>query len=446
MSEQELTQPKIEPIKKERLTDEEMGNLISAFGNSEAKAITLLAMRDGRIYTRGDLHRAVLSAQGETGWRIGTTVPFDYCSHSLAPIGLVVRGIVNPDVPDSPWGYQLTDYGKSKGTPLCGLLLDWSRKHNISLFQLFRNTLSTSPLKEMLETKEGEGIEFRKRAPITILKILYEVVTSPNLPVRQVDIADRISEDHITAGRHIVHLSRRGLIQYQSTEANTPFSAYKITPTPPGEFPIFLNERSLTNAIFSILKEHPDSYLTIQEIYERLPQALEERGRKRRLASRISSVLAFLRRNKYAEVKKFSADSQSEINLTDEQRLILTDLVEIIDRFQDQDPEIITRGRQLAEDIINNPFVVSALMRRAKETSPYANRSSALETRALINYIISSHPGITNREIQHLLELEGKRLSQISITVLTRSLEKEDAIRTVRDGSVKKFFPFVLNS
>lgn len=433
------------PTAREKLTDQEIGNLISAVGNHEAKAITLLAIRDGRIYSSGDLHRAVLSAQGEkVVWRMHNTLPFDYCSQSLAPIGLVVRGLVNPDFPDSPWGYQLTDDGKSKGIPLCGLLLDWSRKHDVSLMQLFGSTSSPSSLKETFKTKEGGEIEFRKRAPITILKILYELITSPNLPVRTVDVANRISEYGGFVGRWLEHLARAGLIQYQATEANAPFSAYKLASSlPPGELPIYSEgSRLLTHAVFSILKEYPDSYLTIQDIHKRLPQALKEHlgGSERTHPSRISGTLALLRRNRYTEIKKFSADLQSEINLTDDQRIILTGLLEIIDRFQDQDPEIIERGEQLAGEIINDPLTVSALLRKAKEASPFANKSPILETKELIRYLISSHPGITNKGIQDLLEGEDKKLSYGRVAHLTMVLLGEGSIGITQKGSVKKFF------
>lgn len=100
----------IEAPGKERLGDEEMGNLISASGNSEAKAITLGAMRHGIIYTRGDLHKEVLYIQGEKpGWRINHNGPFSYCEASFEPIGLVAREVTTSS------GLQKVGYIKTKG-------------------------------------------------------------------------------------------------------------------------------------------------------------------------------------------------------------------------------------------------------------------------------------------------------------------------------------------
>ena len=72
--------------------------------------------------------------------------PFDYCKQSLAPIGLVTREILNPDL--STYGFQITDYGKSVGIPFCGLILDWSAKHNTYLGALWGQTSSSSPVKQ----------------------------------------------------------------------------------------------------------------------------------------------------------------------------------------------------------------------------------------------------------------------------------------------------------
>ena len=39
----------------ERISDQEIGNLLAAFGNNESKALTLVLMHPGVIYTKRDL-------------------------------------------------------------------------------------------------------------------------------------------------------------------------------------------------------------------------------------------------------------------------------------------------------------------------------------------------------------------------------------------------------
>lgn len=87
--------PQAKEIQKpERLPDEELGDLLAALGNHEAKAITLGLMKPGIIYTNLDLYHAIIEAQGQNpGWIINRMGPFAYCHNSLAPIGLVAQEV-----------------------------------------------------------------------------------------------------------------------------------------------------------------------------------------------------------------------------------------------------------------------------------------------------------------------------------------------------------------
>lgn len=177
----------IEVATRERLTDEQLGNLISAGGNHAAKAITLILMADSNIYSEDDLHRTLLFHQDQQiGWRMRKEVPFSYCARSLAPIGLVTKEVIDPDL--STYGYQITDYGKRIGIPFYGLMLDWSEKHRINLTEFWGATHSRSPITQIQQVSTGEEAEFKKRAPITTLKILRQLVTAPDLPIREIDL------------------------------------------------------------------------------------------------------------------------------------------------------------------------------------------------------------------------------------------------------------------
>ena len=127
------------------MPNEELDNLLAAIGNNEAKAVTLLVMRTGTIYSQRDLHQAVIHAQGKSiGWRMRKRSPFGYCEDSLSPIGLVTKEVI--DELGTTFGYARTEYGEQVGVPLAGLLLDFSRRHpeNVSLYRLFWSTASSS--------------------------------------------------------------------------------------------------------------------------------------------------------------------------------------------------------------------------------------------------------------------------------------------------------------
>lgn len=425
---------------RERLTDEQMGNLISAVGNHEAKAITLLAMRDGNIYSKSGLHRALLFYQGEKiGWGMSRPIPFSYCLHSLAPIGLVTKETLNPDL--STYGFQITDYGRKAGIPFCGLMLDWAERHDVSLNLLWGQTSSSSHTTQTTDKLTGEKLEFRKRAPITTLKILYELLTTPDLPIRRADLGKRLDDRESTILGHLKRLSSAGLIEYQSIEANKPFSAYRLTLSPPaGELQIYPNSKRVPQAILSILQAHPNSYLTYGDINKLLPTQIKAHWTTDNYAY-ISAILSNLKKGNYVESKQFSMDLRSEINLNGDQKIILTELLEILCRFQDQEPEIITKGWKLAAEIINHPASVSDILRKVKETSPQVNQTLIPETLYLISYTITSSPGITNKEIQKLLEKEGKKLGTPQIQHLTAILETNKSVRVNKEGKVKRFFP-----
>lgn len=75
---------------RERLSDEQMGGLLSAVGNNEAKAILFMLMEPHTVYTSGELNQLILKGQGQNpGWNMSRDVPFKYCKKSFVDDGLV---------------------------------------------------------------------------------------------------------------------------------------------------------------------------------------------------------------------------------------------------------------------------------------------------------------------------------------------------------------------
>lgn len=383
---------------KERLSDEEMGNFISALGNHEAKAITLCLMTPGIIYSRGDLHRAVIWAQGQNkGWRMNRQVSFDYCQKSLSPIGLVTREVINPDL--SAYGYIKTDYGDKIGVPLAGLLLDFSLRHpDFSLQDFFGRTHSSSQSQEIDET------EYKKRAPITRLKIFWEILTSSPL-IQTRDIVKQIgyASTAENIGKHLFNLSRNGLLSYEAVTKGEAHVFYRLSETPPFSEPEpYDRDRKLTNFAYQLLKEDGNREWSAEVIKERYQQYLETQVKsllnEKNLMGRISSILSHLVKKGYARRRKFIGGQKgSEVTLTEEQRKVLLELVTLLDRFQNQDPAVLELGKRLASQIITNSEKVSLLFAKAKERSSDAGSLPIQETADDILRIVSSYPGSTNK-------------------------------------------------
>lgn len=429
-----------EVIKKERLSDEEMGNLISALGNHEAKAITLCAMTPGIIYSRSDLYRAIIQAQGQNiGWRIARPGPFKYCEYSLSPIGLVTHEAINPDL--STYGYVKTDYGEKIGVPLAGLLLDFSLRHpDFSLQDFFASTLSASPSQEI------EEMEYKKRAPGTRLKIFLEILTS-SPPIRTKDIANEVQMGYtsMAIGAHLFTLAENGIISYEAVKAGEPRIYYRLSETPPPSEPEPHNGMvSLTSFVYQLLKKDGNREWFAEAIAEQYRQYLKTNNKsfpkEGGFRKRISAVLSHLAKNGYARRRKFSWRKSSEVTLTEEQRRVLLDLVTLLDRFQNQDPAVLELGKRLASGIIANSEKVSLLLAKAKEHSKYTNELPVQETADDILGIISSRPGSTNRQIQEMLkQKEERKLSKPRVTVITNLLIAEGKIIPTTIRGVRHF-------
>lgn len=212
-----------EIVQNEALSDEQMGNLISAVGNSEAKAVTLLVMEPGIIYSESDLFRAVRDSQGQfPGWNMGVRLPYNYCKKSFSEIGLVAAEVI--DEHNNEFGYVKTEYGEGIGTRFAATMLDFSRSHpDISLSQIFSSTSSPS------KAEEKGGVDFKKRAPITRLNLFRELSVSPLTSVHVNELAQRIDEKEVSlVSRHIEVLRRAGLVTVEDGFVNMPDSSRQL--------------------------------------------------------------------------------------------------------------------------------------------------------------------------------------------------------------------------
>lgn len=414
--------------KEPRLSDEQFGNLIAAIGNHEAKAVTLLTMRTGIIYTAEQLHQAVINAQGVTpGWRIHHQSPFVYCQRSLAPIGLVAQEVVAPGL--NTFGYIRTTYGENVGMPLAGLLLDFSRRNEgASLYRIFGATVSTSPIKEDAESEEG--LDYRKRSPIVRFNMFLKLLTS-KLPMRETDLAESIGERRDYLRNHLHQLARHNIITYESVKRGQAYSVYKASLGAPDTAPPRSGRRTfLTPRVHQVFVDNPGNGWTAPDVVDHLiSRGYYDIQYRVGLVNQVSGVLSHLTRHKYLEAPAISMASKSAINLTDEQRSLLSDIVGTLSAYREQTVDILERGRRLASDFLVNPSAVSEVMLRARDQSPFVSASTNEFMEGAVLAIIQGHPGITSTEIASVLEKEyDKKVVVGRVKQLTKSLREQGLV------------------
>ncbi len=407
----------------EKIQDERLGSILSAVGNNEVKCILLLGMQEGIIYTSGDLNRRMRGVQGTNpGWRQHHNGPFQYCQESFAPIGLVVREVIDPI--GTTFGYIKTEEGR-KVTALLGGLLNFSLNHpEVSLIDLLASTNSSAMSNET---------EDKVRAPLTRLKIFFELATSGELPIQVADLSRAIGEDQAQVGKHILALSGR-VISYESAGKGKPYSLYHLSDEHPESEPnTFKHYSTLTKRVYRAILSNPSEDWTKDKVVEFLIQNYPEDSStltRFRNKNKISDVLFYLRNLGYLTLQEFSREERSKVTLTDAQRDIILDFLTVIDQFQDQNPEALITGERLAMEIIHNPQHVSTLMAKARLHSGHANKLSHVEWYRNIVSVLEEHPNITSRDIAvYLQEIVEHRFDFRTIAARIGELKKKRGIR-----------------
>lgn len=422
----------------ERMPEQELGNLLAAFGNHEAKALVLASMRPDRIYSQDELYQLIRARQeGIIVWNVKPHLPFNYAYHSLAPIGLVAKEVLDYDL--NTYGYIKTDYGREIGDALAGHLLAFSERHpNVSLRALFGSTNTRALPDEFDENHEAT----RKRAPLIRYRTYWELATR-DLPIRQIDLVQAIGEDATLLEEHLRNLSRKGIITYDSRKADKPGVIFEASALQSENPDAYADEPSLTQEVYQALISNPHSQITTQSVYDSLVRDNPNRSKlsEERLKGRISGVLRHLEEGGYINRTRFAKRSLSEISMTDEQYHTINELVSILDQFSELNPEFLQEGRILADQIANNPDRFRLLFTKAKNTSPNASKKPKEE---LSNYILSTlsrHPNSKTTDIQqHLKDDYGVDIGLSRIIQLAKELRMNQRISVLHRGSAYYYY------
>jgi len=397
----ESVQPSAPEIKtRESLSTQQTSSLLSAVGNHEAKALLVASMTPGIGYSSADLDRIFELRQGKYSvWKMKVVPFYSYCRGSFAPAGVVEVALRDENL--EPSRYAVTPYGAELAVAMAGHLLGYSEENpEISLIRAFGHS------------------------PFTRFRIFQELI-SGTLPTREADLVKKLDKTPHLVGGHLRALRRNGIISYESSRIDEAYARFKLNSDRPDEPPLaWMKNVTFTNEIYRIVIENPVMELNADTILPLLvyrnPSLMRNEDDKRK---RIAAVLSHLERHGYIKRLKFGFYQQSEANLTEEQRSRLEPLVAIVERFLTRDPQFLAEGISKAHQIVNDQRRFSALLQKARETSPNANEASSAETMKQIITILYSNPRATNREIQEHLRTEFDRdISTSAVARLTKIL------------------------
>ena len=413
----------------ERLSDDELGNLLAAIGNHENKALLSVAMRPDVAYSRSDLQSLFNNIQGaEPIWRVSDSIPFSYCLHSLAPIGLVAKEII--DTERGTIGFMKTGYGGTTGDALAGHLLDYSLKHpSVSLQELFGRT----------STSSAEGV----RSPVGRIAIFGELLTQ-ELPVRVSDLQGK--DDYSIISAHVHSLARDGLLELENRSFSDPIMIFGLGNASLVELPLRPNKSVLPSDIRNVLASRllpgdPELTVTTHQIIAELVKANSEYTAYEasgKLIRQVNQTMRFfIKQGAVKQVGQFTQTSRSIINLNTEQTTAMEDCLSLIYSFQDADPEFLKLGRLRAATILSDPVAVRILVAKARQASPFANRKSEDERGDLISSILTTTPDATVKQIEEGLIERESPISTHSIRRVLHELEaKEQVIKGLKNKKI----------
>lgn len=120
---------------------------------------------------------------------------------------------------------------------------------------------------------------------------------------------------------------------------------------------------------------------------------------------------------------------KSIISVSSEQREAIDSLLTLIDKFKNGDRETIGEGRRFAESVLNDPNLFSELMLKAKEASPFANRTNREDVQCYLISIIQNNPNCTIYQVLQTLEEDyNKRLSRKGVFFHLSNLVRQGRI------------------
>lgn len=371
----------------EHMTSERLGELISAIGNHEGKALLMLAMQPGAIYKQSELHHLVTDLPGASDAYVGShRNQIDYCKKSIEPIGMVAKADFGDVL-----RFGITESGEEVGKPLAAFLLEIGEQYGVSLESMFGATRG----------KNNEG-------PFVRYLVVEELLTvSDGLNMSK--FANEFGFSRDVMSEHLRKMHIEGLISFRpwiDGEDNIIYSsgAAKYDLKQPGNKPseVLLSAVNYVNskgeATFDEIVDH---CLGGRELEES-----ELRQFRHNLATALkgSSDKGALVRKEYNRV---GADNIAFMNK--EQTKFWMEVITGLEKIKELNPEFLKKYREKGVEILSKPKKVKSALNRAAQRSPFLQNGDEKDTGILIMRAIGQGELSVRQLCELVSEMDGGR-------------------------------------
>lgn len=415
------------------IVKQETLDLIAGIANHEAKALLLVFLdQQPQYYGRYAMGKGFNDFIGPGNpWPKAPAGAFQYCSDSLEPIGQVVEGEVET-IRGISNGYAISPYGREVGLPLAGLLLDWSLRHpDISLQQILGPT-----------NTRGET-----RAPQNRLQTLAELLStdkpSPSIADlttidpktwRELDYHRKLSNvSHAVGG-----LSRAGLVRLeQVNDANT----RRYTVINPNIPENFASRGIYAEAIYTYVQKLHGLGIDDFSAKECLDFCLQWFAHKpetsdidpakirREITQRLGT-----RREVFPGIQRqelYNEGNLTKVVLNEEYRDALDDLLNIVLAIDEGRPDTVEEGKRLARELAEDNTLKVAIMAKAQQFSPAANKLPAERiTKQIVSILDAAGVALDTASITGEYETRfGRNLSRATVQSMLRLLIEQGVAR-----------------
>ncbi len=411
----------------ERIPREVVNNVLAAIGNSEAKALALLLMQPGSVYTSSDVANGLIAKQHQgQGWPISPGTTKDYFRLTFEPIGLVATEITGN------WrsvGYQKTPLGESLGDGVAGLMLEFSERHSeYGLIQLIGATNSTAKTESV--DIGGEEIEYKKRSVDRLRQIYFELLTTPHNTITVSQLFKALGTDNNSVNNHIKNLKDSGIINYEGRGYGEAWLTYQFQEgqTPEGRTIPHDESSGRYRAVYDFFKSNSGTHISADEVLEALKVKFPGDDPGKLLYDIYAYCAELEGLGVLRDTSKFTRELGSRISLKPEAYDTVYELVDLLERIQDADPETLAQGQRFGKEILADPNRVTKLMEKARRLSPGANKTSRSEVSVVITGIVSQNPGARTADIVSKLRDLGYNFTLPTVTQYMKRMKDEGMV------------------
>jgi hypothetical protein len=397
----------------ERLTDEQLDDLLVSFGNHGNKALQIVAMKPDEYYSAYALQSEMENAAAGRRDLVGiNTLRIEYCQ-TFEKFGLVAKTIEEGKYVK----YQLTDYGVKVAKPLAGLLLTLGEKYGMDL-------------KVWFGTSHGQGTN---RSPAIRRRIMTLLLNSP-VGLGPREIAHLTGGDQNVIQNQLYKMGQKGIIEYGAWNPQDNPTTYCLKNR---DYELSGKASESLQGALSYMKDNPTAELdeVVAYCYERVsslnPTAIPYELFRRRLKNSLNGLV----RRGALEFAHNKRDTNNRATLTDAQREMWSDVLSQLEEFKQLDSTALAAWSRKASSIFADAPTVLNILTRANQESSLFRSAAAGEIGQLIMSFIDED-GQTARDLAFkVAQIHGRQVTVFAIRNAMKTKVK-GAITEKRGGTL----------